>query len=377
MTPAADSGQSTAGRPPGTARAAVLTGERSIEVRSLDLPATLAPGHALLRIEGNGLCGSDHDAYVGKLAAAGIIRYPVVVGHEMVGVVEAIGPPGPDPSLRIGDRVAVDGVVHCGSCHECDHGIVNQCRNRTGYSTVPLRSGSGLWGGLADLMELMPGTRTFPVSAELAVQDAVLFNPLANGFEWALRSGGVGYGDRVLVMGAGQRGLACCVAASVAGARQVIVTGLHADQHKLRLAADFGATDAIDVEEHDLVPEVRRLTGGALVDVAIDVVPTATSPVSDGLECLRTGGTLVLAGVKGADVHLRTDRIWQKSLRVQGAFGRSAWAIEAALRVIETQRFPFERLHSHTFLLHDVEHAIRVLGGEVPGEEPLHITVVP
>ena len=140
-----------------------------------------------------------------------------------------------------------------------------------------------------------------------------MFNPLGAGVRWGVHLGGIGLGDTVLVLGAGQRGLAAVIAARAAGAGTIIVTGLEADAHKLALAREFGADHTLVVDgEHaeDTVERVREITGGELADVALELTPMAGGPITDALLATRHGGRVVLAGLKGErEIPLRTDLI--------------------------------------------------------------------
>jgi threonine dehydrogenase-like Zn-dependent dehydrogenase len=104
----------------------------------------------------------------------------------------------------------------------------------------------------------------------------------------------------------------------------------------------------------------------------------ATAPVTDALLATRHGGRVVLAGLKGGkEVPLRTDLIINRALNVVGAFGVDARAYAEAIRIIESRRFPLEKLHTHTFGLDDTTLAIETLAGEVPGEAAVHVSVHP
>jgi threonine dehydrogenase-like Zn-dependent dehydrogenase len=180
------------------------------------------------------------------------------------------------------------------------------------------------------------------------------------------------------VLGAGQRGLASVIAARAAGAGTIIVTGLATDAHKLALAREFGADHTIVVDEVDTVETVTELTDGRLADVTLELTPMATAPVTDALLATRHGGRVVLAGLKGGqEIPLRTDLIINRALTVVGAFGVDARAYAEAIRIIESRRFPLERLHTHTFGLDDTALAMETLAGEVAGEAAVHVSVHP
>lgn len=362
-------------------RAAVQSGDRELSPQDLDVPSELPQGHALLRVEGNGLCGSDYEQYTGGLRKNWPwLRYPLIPGHEVVGRVEAIDPDTQRLwGVGAGDRIAVDVFVTCGCCLACLEGRRGQCRSRFVYSAAPLADTPGLWGGMAEYMFLKPQSVVHQVPDDISVEDAVLFNPLGNAFEWVARTAGVTVGDAVLILGSGQRGLAAVIAAREAGASQIIVTGLARDESRLEFAIQLGATATINTEVVDVVPRVLELTGGLGADKVLDVVPGATEPILDGIDAVRSGGTVVLAGTKGGKAMsgFVSDKVWNKALTIRGAQGLSAWASRRAIDVISSKRYPLDRFHTHTVGLDEAEWAIRVLGRELGDGDPLHITVVP
>ncbi len=357
-------------------RAAVQVAPRRIEIRAFDLGGLPERG-ALLRVEACGLCGSDLDSYRGETVAAGLVAFPFVPGHEPVGRIEWIDPESAESwGVGEGDRVAVEPLVTCGACTRCTEGDLRSCSHRFIYSCTPLGVVPGLWGGFAERMVLRPGSIVHRVEDDLSSEDAVLFNPLGAGFEWVCRLADTQVGDAVLILGPGQRGLACVVAAAEAGAETIIVTGLTRDRHKLELARELGATHTIDAEAENVVARVAEITQGRLVDRAIDVTPDAVEPIAAAVEAVRSAGCVVLAGLKGGR-EVRgplPDRIVSKELTVRGAIGVSSWAFRQALRVLASRRYPLARLHTHCFPLDRIEHALAALES---GEGTVHVTVVP
>jgi threonine dehydrogenase-like Zn-dependent dehydrogenase len=247
-----------------------------------------------------------------------------------------------------------------------------------GYAYVPLSRPPGLWGAYADTMYLDPFSIVHPIKKDLPPEIAVMFNPLGAGFRWAVELPDTGPGDTVLILGPGQRGLASVIAARAAGADAIVVTGLTRDAKKLALAKELGADHTIDVEQDNTVERVQEITGGIGADVVLDVTPMATRPVLDAIECVRHGGRIVLAGLKGRKAtQLSTDAIIHKAATVVGAYGVDARAYIDAIRIIESGRFPLEKMHTHTFGLADAARAVETLAGEVSGEEAVHVTIAP
>jgi threonine dehydrogenase-like Zn-dependent dehydrogenase len=355
--------------------AMVQTAVRRLEPRDLPVPEIDADS-ALLRIEACGICGSDTEQFEGVLRTP----IPVIPGHEPLGVIEAIG----DRAARrwgvdVGDRVAVETMLSCRFCAACLSGSYHLCRTRRIYSYIPLDEPPGLWGAYAEYMYLHPNSIVHKVDRSLDPSLAVLFNPLGAGFRWAVEIPRTGPGDTVLILGPGQRGLASVLACREAGASQIIVTGLAADARKLELARAFGADAAIDVQNEDAKRRVRELTGGIGADVVVDVSSYATAPVADALDYVRPGGTVVLAGVKGFKPvpDFVSDKIVMKEIAIRGAIGVTSSGYTRAIRLIESGRYPLEKMHTHDFGLREAELAIRTLAREIPGQESIHSCLLP
>src|SRR4051794_28613128 len=198
-------------------RAAVQVGPRQIEIREFPRPA-VGPDTGLLRVEANGICGSDVETFKGHMGMGG--GGPFVPGHEPLGIVEEIGEQAAARwGVQPGDRVALEVIVPCRYCQHCLSGRYQACPNRrAGHGVSPIDLAPALWGGFAEYLYLSPGTIVHKIDASLPAEIAAMYNPLGAGVRWALHLGGVQFGDTVLVLGAGQRGLACVIAARAAGA---------------------------------------------------------------------------------------------------------------------------------------------------------------
>jgi threonine dehydrogenase-like Zn-dependent dehydrogenase len=342
-------------------RGAVQTGPLAYEIREFDLPA-IGPDEGLLRVEACGVCGSDVEQYRGHLVRPGM--FPLIPGHEPLGIIEKVGERAAERwGVAVGDRVAVEILRPCHACDFCLTGRYMSCPNRDGaYGMTPLSRAPGLWGGFADYLYLHPWAILHKVRKDLPPELAVMFNPLGAGVRWAAYLGEVGLGETVLILGPGQRGLTSVIAARARGAGTIIVTGLSRDEEKLALAREFGADHTINVEEEDVVARVTEITGGAMADVVLELTPMATQPVLDAVEAVRHSGRIVLAGLKGGKtVDLVTDRLINKGVTVRGAFGVNAEAYIEAIRIIESGRFPLEKMHSGKYELADTEAAIQSL----------------
>lgn len=359
------------------AKAAVLVADNTIETREIAVPDAPPPGGALLKVEGCGMCGSDIKQYHGGTARAGIMSYPVIPGHETVGRIAKIDPEGARRwGLKEGDRVAVHGVASCGTCKGCMSD--GKCIDSFYYGFRSLHERSGLWGGFGQYMEIVPRTKLYPVSDALSIEDALLFNPLAAGYDWMVAHGGLTVGETVLILGGGQRGLACVVAAVESGASQIIVTGLRSDAFKLEIARKLGATTTLIVEDSDVPAVVAELTGGRGVDLVCDTTPYVFEPIQDAIRAVRPGGRIVLSGLKDSRLMdgFPIDVLMMKQIRMIGVLASGHWATQQAIRVIESGRLPLGLMHTHSLPIEQLERGIRTLAGEIPGEHALHISIL-
>ena len=244
----------------------------------------IGPDDGLLRVEACGLCGTDHEQYSGLVRSRGAF----IPGHEVVGVVEAIGAESATRwGVEPGSRVAVEVFKSCGDCNACRAGVYRRCaRNGTdtmvGFIGVDVPPGLG--GGYATHLYLPPDTMLLPVPDDMDPVFATLFNPLGAGIRWGVELPETSPGDVVAILGPGVRGLCAAAAAKEAGAEFVMITGLGPrDAERLAIAPRFGADLAVDVAQTDPNDALRRAVGRK-ADVVVDV--TAKAPTAFGQDGL-------------------------------------------------------------------------------------------
>lgn len=364
----------------------MLTGAREIEVERFPLPV-VGDDDGLMRVEACGICGADYPVFAagGTQGVLGI-RPPVILGHEIVGRVEELGTSARERwDVEPGDRIVVERWIPCGHCERCYRGEYRLCiRIVDGvkplfYGGAPTTLEPALYGGYAEHLYLHPDSVVYKASSGLPAHLFPLFTPLANGLCWVQEFGGLRAGGTIVIQGPGQEGLAAVIAARETGASDIVVTGLKRDGARLALARDLGATATVVVDEEDVGAAVRSATGGRLADVVLDVTDASSAaPIETAVEVAAEGATLVLAATHGEEAlpGRVAQQIFSKVLTVRGVRGRHRWAIFAALRLIESERHPLERLCSKAVGLEDVGAALARVGRET-SEEVLHIAVEP
>jgi threonine dehydrogenase-like Zn-dependent dehydrogenase len=349
----------------------VQTGSRAFEMWDLKRPA-VGDTEALIRVEACAICGSDIGMYQANQAS-----YPLIRGHEPVGTIEEIGTDfAARTHLKTGDRVAIDPFIRCGSCEYCLAGLSELCRttppdrNFNAYAQIPLKDEPGLWGGFATHLFATSKTSLYPIPSHVSPNLAALFNALGNGVKWGVDTAGTGIGSKVAILGSGQRGLACAVAALEAGAEFVAVTGLSQDAHKLELARQFGVDLAINVEKEDLREAILGATGLG-VDSVIDTTPGSPQSIADAITIVRPAGRIVVGGLKHGLVDgVPIDDMVLKNVSLHGVVGTGPDQYRRAISIIANSKLPLDRLLTHAFPLDRVDHAIQILAGEVPDDRP-------
>jgi alcohol dehydrogenase len=359
------------------AAAAVLTGPQQIEVTEFPLPQ-IGTDDAILAVEACGLCGSDWDQWTNEENYSD--GFPIIPGHEPFGRIHAIGENARKRwGVDVGDRVIVESVLPCGICSWCRTGHYFRCTTLGSYGLYTKSTVEPyLWGGYATHMYVDPRSIVHKIPEHVPTGTMALWNPLSNAVRWVNEVGGAALGTTVLICGPGQRGLLGVFVARTAGASQIIVSGTKADKRRLQMARELGATTTINVDEEDVVARVKELTGGMGVDSVVDVSAHSVAPIAQGVEAVKRGGRIVIAGVKG-DRPLEgvySDRIFWKEIQIVGVLS-SAWgSVEKSIALLSAHHQELSKLVTHSYKLSEAATALQVLGRKIiDGPELLNVHV--
>ena len=337
---------------------------------------------ALMKMEVAGICGTDVKMYQEPLRDG-----PLIMGHENIGYIAKAGREFTRrKGFKEGDLVFVEHYVPCFKCEWCHKGEYRLCEStdwranpdsrRYGYTTS--NNAPHLWGGFAEYVYLPWNAVVHKVPDGVTPELAGLVTPMANGIEWSLFDGGVGYDSVVLIQGPGQQGLSQTVICKQAGASLIIVTGTSKDAARMEVAKALGADFVIDVNKEDPLARILEITAGRGVDVVLDCTAGAgTLPILLGIEALkRKGGTMVVQGEMGDFPNFPVGKMTVKFITLKSARGHSYRACEYALQQLASRRFPLEKVTTHRFALKDVDLAIRSVGNAgVP--DVIHASLMP
>jgi alcohol dehydrogenase len=360
-------------------RAVVLEAPGKMALREFPLPA-IGPEEGLLKVEMVGVCGSDVGMYRGKATRAPR-PYPIIMGHEIFGtIVEIGGEASRRWNLKEGDRAIVEYAFGCGECFYCKQGNYIHCEAMWTYgSMISCKDPPHLWGAYSEYLYLPRRAMVHKVSDNLLPEVGVLICAvLGNGIRWLQTLGGLCPGDTVVIQGPGQQGLAGVIVAKEAGAKKVIVTGVTKDRVRFELARVFGADEVIDIEKDDPIQRVKEITEGRMADLVMDVTGNPKGPIT-AIDLVKKKGTVILPGLYGMDreTPLVLDKVVYKEVKVQGAFSHDFQSVLPAIRLAESGKYPLEKMVTHRFPLEEAEMAVRVAGGEIKGEDPIKVVIVP
>lgn len=258
-------------------KAAILHGPRDLRVESLRDPRP-EPGEVIVRMTAAGLCGTDYEIWSGARPVA----YPRIMGHELVGRVEAAAPDV--TRVSPGDPVVVEPNYSCGRCPLCREGNRNLCLSRT---TI----GINVDGGFAELVRV-PEQCCWRAAAGAASDALLLAEPLAVVVR-AVARGAPKPGETAAIVGAGTLGLLALQVLRARGAR-VMVTSR--SRRRFTLADQLGADATHAAIDGPLGDAARRFSGREGVDLVVETAGTADA-VTHALELVRPGGRVVLTGL--------------------------------------------------------------------------------
>lgn len=283
---------------------------------------TLADGQVLVRVRTVGFCGSDLNTFRGLNP---LVSYPRVPGHEIAGVVEAVGA-GVPREIREGTHVTVVPYTACGECSACRHGRVNTCRDN---QTLGVQRDGALTERIA-----LPW-QTLITGEGLDRRELALVEPLAVGFH-AVARGRVAQGDVVAVIGTGAVGLGAVAGAARAGATVIAVD---VDDRKLTMARRAGATHVINTRSASLHEGLQELTASDGPDVVIEAVGLPETFVASVAE-VAVAGRVVYIGYAKAPVSFDTTQFVRKELDILGARNATADDFRAVLALLRGKGFP-------------------------------------
>jgi L-iditol 2-dehydrogenase len=296
----------------------VASGVGNVELRQIDEPAP-GPGQALIEVRAAGICGTDLHIYHDEFRT----RPPVVMGHEVAGVVAALG--AGVTGIEVGQRVTTETYFStCGACRFCRAGRPNLCLDR-------MSIGSAVNGGFTRYL-VVPARNLHRLPDSVDDVAGALTEPLACVVHGALEQAQPLPGDLAVVAGPGAIGLLTLQAVRAAGARAVVL-GTSVDERRLDLARTLGAEHVVNVGQGDPAALIGELTDGRGADVVYEC--SGAGPAAQQLlQLVRRAGRYAQIGLFGKPVAWDLDQICYKELTVTGSNASTPTAWPRALALL-------------------------------------------
>ena len=323
----------------------VAPGVGHVALRDIPEPAAGA-GQVKIRVRAAGLCGTDIHIYKNEFRS----WPPVVLGHEVAGEIAAVGDgvTGLAPGMRVTTETYFS---YCGVCRSCRAGRVNLCLERRSV-------GSAVNGGFADFV-VVPARNIHRLPDNVDFRAGALTEPLACVVHATLTTPTITPGDVAIIAGPGPIGLLTLQVVKAAGGR-ALVLGTNRDGHRLRLARELGADEAINVEEEDAIARVAAAT---LQGLGADVVYecSGAGPAAQlALTLVRRGGRYVQVGLFGKPITFDLDQVVYRELLLTGTNASTPPSWLRALDLLASGQVQTAPLITHVLPLTAWEEALHV-----------------
>lgn len=334
-------------------KSVVIHAEGSVRVEERPVPQIQAADDVLVRIVCSGLCGSD----IPRIFAKGAHYYPITLGHEFSGHVEACGADVKD--LQAGDAVACIPLLPCFSCPECEKGYYSLCKQ---YQFVGSRSD----GGNAEYI-VVKRANLFRLPAEMAIEDGAFIEPVTVGLHaFHLASGCKG--KNVVIVGAGTIGLLAMQCALALGAKSV--TAIDINDDKLALATSLGATQVFNSRALSVDDILNALRDSRFDQLVLETAGTPQT-VSLAIDIAGPHAQIVLVGTLHHDLNLPVaifGKILRKELTLLGSWMNysAPWPgeeWETAVRLLTGKKLQLEPLIAHIGDSESFAQAVQALNG--------------
>ncbi|MFC1724024.1 zinc-dependent alcohol dehydrogenase family protein [candidate division KSB1 bacterium] len=319
---------------------AVYQGKKTIEFER-DIIPELKDDELLIKVTGCGVCGTDVHIYNGEISVA---EPPVVIGHEITGIVENTGKDVKD--INSGTPVAVDPVIPCRTCYYCRSGKPNLCDNLAviGYH---------LDGGFERYTKA-PRSQVYPLSENVSAKGRILVEPAAcviNGYDKL----DMKPGSTVLVLGAGPIGLIWLQLLKHSPVKLIVQTDIV--EMRCKKANELGADIVLNRAESDL-KEFTAKNFKEGFDIVIDATGDPKA-VEEGIELTAKMGTMMIFGLtpQGSTVSFEPLKVYDREMRIISS-KMPPLTLERAVRLIESGKIDYEKIVSHTFPLEKLPEAL-------------------
>ena len=307
----------------------------------VDVPEQeMKAGDVMIRLQYVGFCGSDLNTYLGRNP---MVKLPVIPGHEVGAVIEAVGSEVPE-GLKPGMVVTVNPYTNCGKCASCRNARPNACQHN---ETLGVQRNGSMRERL-----VLPWEKVIPAGL-LTPRECALVEPMSVGFH-AVSRAQVTDSDVVLVIGCGMVGMGAVVRSALRGAT---VIAADIDDEKLQLAREMGASYTLNTKTDDVNARLLEMTSGFGPDVVIEAVGS-TPTYQMAVDVVAFTGRVVCIGYAKSEVSFQTKYFVQKELDIRGSRNALPQDFRAVIHYMERGTCPVDRLISSEVTPEDAQKAL-------------------
>jgi len=328
-------------------KAARLYGPKDLRLMDVPIP-NVGDDDVLIRVKYCGVCGTDYSIYSGESSfiEAGLVKFPMTLGHEYSGVIEKVGKDVTD--FAPGDRVVADTGISCGCCDDCREGNYLRCEKMQAVGTINAKD-----GGYAEYTS-MPQRHVFRLPDDVSLKEGAIVEPVATGL-YSVLQGEVGIGDDVLIIGTGPIGLGAVPFVKLSGAKKVILAGRK--PYKLDIGKQLGADYLINTVEEDIVERVMDLTDGKGADVIIES-SGSVDMFAKSTEIAAIGCRIsVVAFYEQLINNINMDLLVIKDIKIHSVMGSPNMGPKV-IQMMESKKTDFTPLITEVYPFKDVNHVL-------------------
>ncbi len=331
---------------------AKLKAEIGVWMTDVERPS-VGPNDLLIKITKTAICGTDMHIYQWDDWAQKTIPVPMVIGHEYLGQVVAMG--AEVKGFEIGDRVSGEGHITCGHCRNCRAGRVHLCRNTIGV-------GVNRAGAFAEYLSI-PAFNAFKIPDNIDDQLAAIFDPFGNAVHTAL-SFDVS-GEDVLITGAGPIGVMAAAVCRHVGARHIVLTDVN--QYRLDLANSMQTCRTVNVQQENLQDVMHDLNMQEGFDVGLEMSGNPAA-FTELLNAMNHGGNIALLGIPPNDTAIDWNQVIFKGLSIKGIYGREMFDTWYKMGSLLQSGLKLEKVITHEFPVEDFQAGFDVMASGQSGK---------
>ena len=323
---------------------AVYYNNKDVRVEEFPMPE-IGEEEVLLKVMASGICGSD------VLEWYRLPKAPRVLGHEATGIIDQVGKKV--TTVKVGDRVFVSHHVPCNTCVYCQKGHHTACETLHNTNYYP-----GGFSQYIKVPKINVQLGIYKLPDNMSFEEGTFIEPLACVVR-GQRLANIQKNDTVLIIGSGVSGILHAQLAKFKGAKKVVVVDIN--QYRMKLAVQFGADYAFDVDE-TLPSKIKAVNDGYLADKVI-VCTGVSSAVTLAVGCVERGGTVLFFAVPDPTVKipLPINQFWRNETNIQTSYGAAPNDIEEAIKILTTKKLNVADMITHRLPLRETQEGYQLM----------------